>query len=234
MKIVFAAGGTGGHVSPAISIAQAMRKLYPECEILFVARSGGKENNAIIKSGFELKTLRVSGLKRKLTFENIRVILQALAAKREAKRILAEFKPDAVVGTGGYVCWPTMNGAISLGIKTVIHESNVYPGLVTRRLKNKCSLVLLGNDGARQYLNNSNNLYTVGNPVAEEFGKITKSAARRTLRINGNDTVIVSFAGSGGAEKFNSVIGDFINQYSAKEKASGIFTRQKEAIIATS
>ena len=142
MKLIFSGGGTGGHVNPAVSLALAMQNKHQGCEVLFVGRSGGRENRTVTSAGLPLTTLDVSGIRRSLSPSNIKSVIKALRAEISARKLIRDFTPDAVIGTGGYVCWPVLHAAHALGIPTIIHESNVYPGLVTRLLASRCDCVL--------------------------------------------------------------------------------------------
>ena len=133
MRILFCGGGTGGHITPMLAMADILGQNCNDAKFYFVGREGGKENEAIRKAGFEPYEIRASGLKRRLSFSNIKAVADALSAKKKAKEILREISPDIVIGTGGYVSWPVLSAAKAVGIRCAIHESNAVPGLVTRR-----------------------------------------------------------------------------------------------------
>ena len=219
MRFVFTGGGTGGHIYPAIAIAEEIRARYPDSAILFIGRSAGEENRAVEKAGIPITTLKVSGISRKLTPKNLKSILLALRAEQEARKILRDFAPDAVVGTGGYVCWPVLHAASALGIPTAIHESNAYPGLVTRLLSKKCDLTLLGNGATASYLPKAKRTVEVGNPLRREFKVTTKAAAREGLGIFGGKRLLISFGGSIGATKINDACLALMKNFSAKNKS---------------
>ncbi len=216
MKIILTCGGTGGHVSPALAIAKELKRRDGSLEILFICRKDGTENAPIVKAGYNVKFLEVRGISRKLTVKNIKSISLALNAERKARKIIKEFRPDAVVGTGGYVCWPVLHAANALKIPTAIHESNAVPGLVTRLLSKKSTRVMLNLKESAKYLKNRDNVITVGNPICEEFFTTSRDAARRSLKIPKDDIYIVSFGGSGGAERMNDVILSVMRDYSSK------------------
>lgn len=217
MKVLFTGGGTGGHVSPAIAIAEILEKygIFDEC--LFVGRDGGDENKAIINKGYALQTVKVSSIPRKLSLKTAVAVSRLLRAKIRAKRLIRAFAPDVVVATGGYVSYPILTSAIRMKLPTLIHESNAYPGLVTRRLGPKCNKVLLGMDSAKEYLTTLENVSVSGNPVRSDFGKMSYSSARRMLGISDSEKLIVSFGGSGGADKINEVMIDMMIRYSNKK-----------------
>ena len=142
MKIVLTGGGTGGHITPAISIYESMKEKHPETEFLFIGRKGGNENQPVISEGIPLMEIEVFGLQRKLTFKNIKNVTVAILAYIKAKKTLKKYHPDCVVGTGGYVCWPTLKAAQNLKIPTFLHESNAFPGLATRLLEKNCNILV--------------------------------------------------------------------------------------------
>ncbi|MBO5906835.1 MAG: undecaprenyldiphospho-muramoylpentapeptide beta-N-acetylglucosaminyltransferase [Clostridia bacterium] len=216
MKIILTGGGTGGHVLPAVAIAEKIYEKYPNAQILFIGREGGTENRSVTDAKIPLKVLKVMGIKRSLSPSNIKSVYLALSAVGKAKRIIREFKPDAVVGTGGYVCWPVLKAAHRLGIKTYIHESNVSPGLVTRLLSSSCDAVLLNHRETQKYLDEGVKRCVVGNPLRKSFLNLSREKARHTLGIEKNDIFIVSFGGSGGAKELNDAALNLMRIYSSK------------------
>ena len=217
MRLLLCGGGTAGHITPAIAIAEELRRTCPDAQILFVGREGGKENEHVIKSGFKQKTLRVYGLKRAFTIENIYRIKSAIKAKKEAEKIIREFKPDIVIGTGGYVCWPVISVGRKMKIPVAIHESNLYPGLTTRMLSGKCDVLMLNHEETKEHLKSRVKTVTVGNPIRADFSKISPKAARARLGITDEEILIVSFGGSIGAQKINEVLTEVIKEYSSKD-----------------
>ena len=217
MKIVLCGGGTAGHINPAIAIAEEIKRQDQTSEIMFIGRDMGKENRLVEKTNIKIKTIKVSGLKRSLSPQNIKIVHDAIKAKQTAKKILSEFSPDIVLGTGGYVCWPVLKAAKELGIKTAIHESNVSPGLVTRLLSPSCDLVLLNHIESSAKLFTKGRMVVVGNPLRSDFSRITRTEARHSLGLQSHEILIVSFGGSGGSEKMNDVILELIEKYSSKE-----------------
>ncbi len=138
MRVLFCGGGTAGHISPAIAIAEALISKDRNTEVLFIGRDGGEENEAIKKASFKLETIEIYGIQRKLTPKNIKRLFVAAKAIGKAKKIIKKFNPNVVVGTGGYVCYPVLKAARKLKIPTAIHESNACPGLTTKLLAPKC------------------------------------------------------------------------------------------------
>ena len=214
MKIIFCGGGTAGHINPALTIAKEIQKEYINPQILFIGRSGGKENKLIEKEGYDLKTIKITGLKRKITFENIYTIKNTFVSYKESKRIIKEFNPDIVLGTGGYVCLPVLLAARSLGIKTAIHESNAVAGLTTKLLSRRVDLVLLNFEKAKRNLSEKVKIKVVGNPINEKFYLTKRSDARKKLGLREDDFFILSFGGSLGSEKINEAIISLMKSYS--------------------
>ncbi len=216
MRAIICGGGTAGHIMPGIAIAETILKNEPDSKILFVAREGGEENTAITRKGYALKTVKIRGFKRSLSLSNIKTALIAFDAYKSAKKIIKEFKPSAVIGTGGYVCWPVIKAAQRLKIPSLIHESNVFPGLTTKLLASGCSRVLLNFSASEKEFKTKNNIRIVGIPLLDELINETKQSARKRLRIPADSFVILSFGGSGGAKIMNENIIKLMENYSTK------------------
>lgn len=219
MRIVFTGGGTVGHLSPAIAVAEELIKRDRKTEILFIGREGGNENEIIKKAGFNIKTVSICGFERKLSFKNVKNFFKTIKATKEAEAILRDFRPDVVLGTGGYVCYPVLKSAINMKIKTAIHESNAYPGLAARLLAAKCDLILVNLEGTEKNFSKKAKRFVVsGNPVREEFFKASRENARKKLGIKPSEILITSFGGSGGSAKLNDTIADCMINYSTKHE----------------
>ena len=212
MNVMFCGGGTVGHVSPALAIANEFKKTEPSCKIGFIGRLGGYENEIIRKNGFEIYEIQISGLERKLTLRNLKVIKNVFAAEKETEKILKSFKADAVIGTGGYVCFPVIRAASKLGIFTAIHESNATLGLSAKMLLGKCDVVFLGSKSVPK---RKNSVYS-GNPVREAFYKISKKEARALLKIPSDAFFILSVGGSIGADALNNASLEMMRDFSLK------------------
>ena len=217
MRLLLCGGGTAGHINPAIAVADELLEAHKDAQILFVGREGGKENQLIEKAGFNLRTVNIQGLKRRITLKNLTVIKNAFKSVAEAKRIIRDFKPDVILGTGGYVCWPVLVAGKRMGITTAIHESNVIPGLTTKLLSGVVDKVFLNREETKNHLSKKAKTMAVGNPLRKEFKRIQKSEARKRLGINENELLIVSFGGSIGSEKMNRIILDVMKNYCSKD-----------------
>ena len=218
MKILFCAGGTFGHVAPALAAAQALKKQAPDAEILFVGRENGEENKTIRKAGYTLREIPMQSIGRRLNVQTLRAALTTMQALGKAKNILKQIKPDVVFGTGGYVCYPVLRAAEALGIPTVLHESNATAGRACRMLAPKCKIVLLGTRGCEKSLPANTPWKFTGNPVREDFFLYTREKARRILGISENATLIFSFGGSGGAQCLNDAILSFMARKDEKNQ----------------
>lgn len=203
MKVIMTGGGTGGHIYPAIAIAEEIRRRDPKAEILFVGTKHGMEKDIVPKNGYELKFITVSGLNRRQPWKNIRTIHDLKKGMDEAKAIVKQFKPDVVIGTGGYVCGPVVRAASSMGVRTYIHEQNAFPGLTNKLLSRKVNRVFIAFEEAADYFHTKDRPVVVGNPVRKSFLNVSREAARRSLGIADSDFVVLSFGGSLGARKIN-------------------------------
>ena len=170
MKILLSGGGTGGHINPAIAIANFIRGKSPEAEILFVGNEGGMESRLVPRAGYNISYICVSGLKRRITLENIKTAVRLVTSYHAAKKILLSFRPDIVIGTGGYVCLPVMLAAIDMKIPTLIHEQNVFPGLAVRMVASRADLTAVSFPETEQYFKKPpKRLMVTGNPIRPEL-----------------------------------------------------------------
>ena len=218
MRLLIAGGGTAGHINPGIAVAEELQSNYPNSNILFIGRDGGRENELVTKNGFKIKTINIKGLSRSFSLENAKNVYYALKSINQSKEIIKNFSPDIILGTGGYVCWPVIIAGKMMHIPTAIHESNSIPGLTTKLLSKKCEIVFLNKDETKKYLSRKVRTLTVGNPIKKDFRKYSRNYAREKLRINKKDFLILSFGGSLGAEKINKTILAVIENYSSKNK----------------
>lgn len=216
MKVVFSGGGTAGHINPAIFIAKKVLEKEPDSQILFVGTPGGMENRLVEKEGFAIRHVEVMGLQRKLTVKNLKAAYLAVASVGKAKKILRDFRPDVVIGTGGYVSWPVLRAAASMKIPTLIHEQNALPGLTTRKLSQVVDKVCLSFEASRPYFNcKEDKLVLTGNPTSPELGTVSVRKARSELGISA--PFILSFGGSLGASVINESVFAVAKEYSCKK-----------------
>jgi len=199
-------GGTGGHIYPAIAIADKIKEKHPQAEILFVGTQRGLERTLVPQNGYPIRFITVSGFNRKRLLKNIKVFRDLRKGMREAKAILREFKPDVVIGTGGYVCGPIVRVADRMGIRTFIHEQNAYPGITNKLLEKHVEKVFLGFEDAKRHFKKQEKTVYTGNPVRRQFYEADKAELRKTLNIERDDFVLLSFGGSQGAAKINEIM----------------------------
>ena len=209
MRVILAAGGTAGHINPALAIADKIKMLFPDAVIKFVGAQGGMEERLVKKAGYDFTSFKMAGLQRKLTPHNIKRNIQAvhyyITAKGDAHKLLKEFAPDVAIGTGGYVCAPVITAAAKMGIKTAVHESNSLPGITTAMLSKHVDKVLVSNEDVISHLSRKDNCVITGNPLRSNIPIEDRSAAREKLGLPEGMT-IVSFGGSLGANKISEAV----------------------------
>ena len=210
MKIMFVAGGTGGHINPAIAVANEVKRLEPSAEILFVGTECRMETQIVPKAGFSIKTLKMNGFSRSMSFAGIKQNLETayltLKASGDAKKIISEFGPDVVVGFGGYVTGPVLRTAAKMGIKTAIHEQNAFPGVANKALAKLVDKVMLTSAAAEKYMKCKNPPVVTGLPVRREIIKTDRDFARATLGLKNDDMLVLSMGGSLGADAINNAV----------------------------
>lgn len=223
MKVIMTGGGTGGHIYPAIAIADEIKEKHPDAEILFIGTERGLEKTLVPQSGYPIRFITVTGFNRKKLLKNFRVLLNLNKGMKEAKAILKEFKPDIVIGTGGYVCGPVVKVASRMGIRTFIHEQNVSPGLTNKILEKYAEKIFIGFEEAKANFKRQEKVIFSGNPVRKNFFHANQSACRSKLGIDENDFVVISFGGSQGAVKINDVMVEAASALSGMEQLSIFF-----------
>lgn len=210
MKVIMTGGGTGGHIYPAIAIAEKIKEQHKDAEILFVGTERGLEKDLVPKNGYPIKFITVSGFNRKNLLKNVKVVKELLQGSQEARRIIKEFKPDVVIGTGGYVCGPVVRAAHKLGIKTFIHEQNAYPGVTNKMLEKYVDNVFISFDEARGYFKEKKKIVLSGNPVRQAFFDAEKMASKENIGETLNNFTVLCFGGSRGAKKINDAMLDVV------------------------
>lgn len=213
LNILFACGGTGGHINPAIAIAKTIEKHNPDVNILFAGNPSGMEARLVPQAGYKFTPIEVKGFMRKLNWRNVKYNISSVGlfgkSLKTAANIIKDFAPDIVIGTGGYVSYPLLKAAIKMKIPAVAHESNAFPGLTTKMLAPKCAAVLLAVEEAAQYIDKKANCVVTGNPVREEMLFLTKAQARQKLGIT-EKLCILSFGGSLGAKRVNECVAELM------------------------
>lgn len=218
MRVLMTGGGTGGHVNPALAIANTIRQNDPDAEIAYVGTERGIENKLVPKAGYPIYHVEVRGIKRSLSPSNIKAAYLALTSPGKAKKIIREFKPDIVVGTGGYVSWPVVKAASSMGIPTALHESNAIAGVAVKMLQKYVDRIYLNFEKTGETLTcDRSKFMQVGNPVMGGFTSMSREEARKKLGIPDKyKYIILSYAGSMGAEKVNDAVLCLMREFTAK------------------
>lgn len=208
MRIILSGGGTGGHVYPAIAIANKIKENYPEAEILFVGTKNGIESTIVPKYGYQIKFIEVKGFKRKIDFENVKRVFMFLKSLSDSKKIIQEFKPDLVIGTGGYVSGSVVLKASKMGIKSCIHEQNSFPGITNKMLSKNVDFVMTSFEDSHKRFPEiaRKKLVLTGNPVREEILNSEKEKSREILNIPKDKKMLLVAGGSGGSEEINDAL----------------------------
>lgn len=214
MRVLLAGGGTGGHINPALAIADIIKTKYPDAEFLFAGTPNGMEAKLVPQAGYKLETIKIAGFQRKISLENIKRNIQAAAylasSGRRATEIVKNFNPDIAIGTGGYVAGPVIRKAARLGVPSAIHEQNAFPGVTNKLLSKEVDHVMLTVIEALEYMEKDKFEYTVtGLPVRSDILKITKAEARKKLGFD-DEMCILSFGGSLGAGCINETMAEAI------------------------
>jgi UDP-N-acetylglucosamine--N-acetylmuramyl-(pentapeptide) pyrophosphoryl-undecaprenol N-acetylglucosamine transferase len=217
IKVLLAGGGTAGHVNPALAIAEIIKSHHPDAEFAFAGNPEKLEAKLVPQAGYKFYPIAVEGFQRKINKKNIKRNAHALKclAKtgKTSRNIIRDFKPDLVIGTGGYVSGPIVRTAAKMGIPTAIHEQNAYPGVTNKLLSKYADCVMLTVEEAKQYLNPKIEYTVTGLPVRSGFAKITKEQARKELGFDNDTVCILSTGGSLGAGAINSTVLDLIAWY---------------------
>ena len=209
MNVIFTCGGTGGHINPAIAVANIWREKYPEDRILFIGAKDRMEEKLVPQAGFELKTIPAMGMARGISFRAIKRNVQAVScvakALSECKKIIREFRADVVIGTGGYASFPALRAASKLGVPICVHEANAMPGLTTRMIANRADKVLTCFPESAKYYRHPERGEVVGMPVKKEFIFTKKADARKELGLDERPLIVSAF-GSQGARAMNQTM----------------------------
>ncbi len=211
MRVLLSGGGTGGHIYPALAIGAKIKAQDKNSVIEYVGTEKGLESKLVPKEGYKIHYVKVQGLKRKLSAENIKALVWAFTSVIEAKKIIKNFRPDIVIGTGGYVCWPVLKAAADMKIPTLVHESNAVPGVATKMLAPYVSKILVNFKETAEMGLPEHKVQYVGNPIKPEMFMLDKQKARENLGIAQDAQVVLSFGGSLGAKRINEVIFDLLS-----------------------
>lgn len=207
MKVLLSGGGTGGHVYPAICIGRALERLEKGTELLFVGTEKGMEMEIVPKEGIRIKTIRIRGIKRSISIDNIKAFFEVFSGLYSSSKIINEYKPDVVIGTGGYVCGPVLLMAALKGIPTLIHEQNAMPGVTNKILSKFVKRVAVTYKGTEKYFSHQDRVFYSGNPIREGFKVFTKEEGQKELRLNSQLPLVLVTGGSLGARSINKSMG---------------------------
>jgi UDP-N-acetylglucosamine--N-acetylmuramyl-(pentapeptide) pyrophosphoryl-undecaprenol N-acetylglucosamine transferase len=211
MRVLISGGGTGGHIYPALAIINEIKKQEPDSEFLYVGTANGLEADIVQKANIPFQSIHITGFKRKLSFENVKTIYRFLKGVQASKKIIRFFKPDIVIGTGGYVCGPVVFAAARMKIPTLVHEQNVIPGLTNKFLSRYTSAIAVSFEGSASYFKHPKIVVT-GNPRATEVAEAKGSNGRRSLDIGSHKRVILVVGGSRGAKAINQAFLEMVDK----------------------
>lgn len=215
MKVIVSAAGTGGHINPAIAISNKIREREPDSEIIFIGTNHGLENDLVPRAGYELKRIEAYGLKKEISINNLKHIFKTIRSAKEVKKIIDEFKPDLVLGTGGYICGPVFAAATTKKIPTVLHESNAYPGKAVKMFAKEVDCVLVGFEETKERLKEAKKVVVTGNPTKIkklDISKETKKKVLTELGIKNDLPIVLIFGGSQGAQAINEATVELIKE----------------------
>lgn len=220
-RIMIATGGTGGHINPALAVAGCIKEKYPLAELLFVGTAVKMEARLVPAAGYDFRTIDIQGLKRGFSpseiTENIRTLVKLVNSRRRAAQIIREFRPDAVIGFGGYVSGPVLSAAASMGIPTAVHEQNAFPGVTNKTLARKVDKVMLTVPDAEKYIRSRNPCTVTGLPVRGEIIRADREFSRAKLKLD-DRPLILSMGGSLGARVINEAVTQLIcERYQRKD-----------------
>jgi UDP-N-acetylglucosamine--N-acetylmuramyl-(pentapeptide) pyrophosphoryl-undecaprenol N-acetylglucosamine transferase len=215
MNVIFTCGGTGGHISPAIAVADLLKSRRPDTNILFVGAVDGMEADLVPRAGYQLETVKISNFLRKPTPENlvhnVKALSYMVSSRKKADKIIREFQPDVIIGTGGYASYPMLRQGAKRGVPTALHESNAVPGLTTRLVMGQVDRVMVSFEESRSCYPHPDKVRVVGMPVRSEFFLTSKAQVKKALGLE-DRPVVVSFWGSLGAREMNKKVAEFMAQ----------------------
>ncbi|MFD2371069.1 undecaprenyldiphospho-muramoylpentapeptide beta-N-acetylglucosaminyltransferase [Brevibacillus sp. GCM10020057] len=213
MRVVLTGGGTGGHIYPALAVAREVARQDSQAAFLYIGSKHGLEAQLVPRTDIPFQSVEISGLKRKLSFDNVKTVWKFIRAVSDSKRMLREFAPDVVIGTGGYVCGPVVYAAARLGIPTLIHEQNVVPGLTNKFLSRSVSKVAVSFSESLAFFPSAKTVLT-GNPRATEVMHGNAEAGRAFLGVDKNKKIVLIFGGSRGARAINEAVLSIVGRLS--------------------
>lgn len=220
MKVIIAAAGTGGHINPGIAIANKIKEEQKNSEIIFIGTTRGLENDLVPRAGYKLRTIEAYGLSKKISIDNLKKLYKTYKGIGQAEKIVKEFKPDIVIGTGGYICGAVITAAHKLGIPTMLHESNAFPGKAVSMLAKKVDTILVSFKETENRIKNAKEIVCTGTPVKIKKQSYTAEKKREILEecgLNTNKPIVLVYGGSQGAQKINEALLEIIENKQNKE-----------------
>ena len=206
MRVIIAAAGTGGHINPGIAIANKIKEKQPNSDIIFIGTNRGLENDLVPRAGYKLRKIEAYGLSSKININNLKNIYRTWKSKADVKEIIQSFKPDVVIGTGGYICGPVITAAISQKVPTILHESNAFPGKSVRFLSSKVDKVLVSFEDAKKRLMSAKKIVLTGTPTKIRKKEVNKKEILKNLGLDETLPTVLVFGGSQGASSINEAI----------------------------
>ena len=209
MRVIIAAAGTGGHINPGIAIANKIKKEQPDSKIIFIGTSRGLENDLVPRAGYELKTIDAYGLSKEISIDNLKKIIKTFKGLKQARKILKDFNPDIVIGTGGYICGAVVLAANKYKVPCILHESNAFPGKAVKMLASKVNTILVGFEDAKKRLPKSINIVVTGTPTKMRdlhYTKEEKDNKKKDLGFDTRKPIVLFFGGSQGAKAINDAL----------------------------
>lgn len=230
MKVIIAAAGTGGHINPGLAIANKIKEEEKDSEIIFIGTTRGLENDLVPRAGYKLKTIEAYGLSKKISIDNMKKMCETLKATSKARKIIKEFKPDVVIGAGGYICGPVVWAAKKENIPVALHESNAFPGKAVKFLAKKADVVLISFEEARERIHSAKKIVFTGTPVKiqkREFSNGQKNKILNELRLSENLPIVLIFGGSQGAQKINEAVVGILKEKLNQKISNSLGNRAK-------
>ncbi|HEX2788455.1 MAG TPA: undecaprenyldiphospho-muramoylpentapeptide beta-N-acetylglucosaminyltransferase [Ignavibacteria bacterium] len=215
MKIIISGGGTGGHIYPAIAIADALKKNYEEVEILFIGAKGRLEERLVPEYNYNFKIIDIAGFDRKRLHKNLGLPVKLLRSVTNSMKIIKGFNADIVIGTGGFVCFPVVYAAQRLKMPNVIQEGNSFAGKTVKMLSKRADKVIVNFDDTRKYLKRNDNVIRISHPIRSSMHRIDKVEAKAKLGLDNNKTIFI-FGGSQGAAGINDAIAEIAKKLAEK------------------
>ena len=220
MKVIIAATGTGGHINPGIAIANKIKKEEPDSEILFIGTGRGLEKDLVPRANYKLETIDAYGMERKFTVDNLKKLYKTFRSVSQAEEIIENFKPDIIIGTGGYICLPVARAAMKKYVPVILHESNAFPGMAVKLLSQKVNKVLVGFEDTKDRLKYKENVVVTGTPTKIKnlhLSKAEKESKKMNLGFDEEMPLVLIFGGSQGAQSINTAMQEIIEKHMNKK-----------------